>query len=180
MSGFFLVERTDAWRVCEPEEFPVALISEPLDVVAWQGNGHRYRRLPSVHRVTPSAGLAEFSLLVPPGCAVSVNQSHAFTGLRVLRHRDAIRIGPAPALYFTKERQARVETFAGSDEPTHCPRCRSEILPNDAVVRCPSCQVAMHEIPAEKRGCWSYSPTCCVCGGPTDFSVGYQWHPGSL
>jgi len=180
MSAFFLHDRSTEWRVCAPEKFPVALIPDPLDVVACKDSGHRHRRPPSVHRAAPVAERAEFLLLAPPGCTVWVNQSRVFSGLRVLRHRDAIRIGRAPTLYFTTERLARVETFAGSDEPTHCPRCRSEILPNDAVVRCPGCQVAMHEIPAEKRGCWSYSPTCCVCGGSTDFTAGYQWHPGSL
>jgi len=180
MPAFFLANRTDDWRVCEPEEFPVALIPDPLGVVTWKGSGDRHRLLPSVHRAAPLAGRARFSLLAPPGCCVWVNQGRVFSGLRVLRHRDAIRIGQAPALYFTTERLAQVETFPGSDEATHCPRCRSEILPNDAVVRCPGCQVAMHEMPAEKRGCWSYAPTCCVCGGPTDFSTGYQWHPGSL
>ena len=180
MSSFFLQDPSCAWRVCEPNGYPVALMTDPPDVVTCHGDGRRHRGLPSVHRVAPSAGRVEFALLVPPGCPVWVNQTRAFSGLRVLRHRDSVRIGQAPALYFSTERRARVETFPGSEEPTYCPRCRSEILPNDAMVRCPGCQVAMHEIPAQERGCWSYAPTCCVCGGPTDFCADYQWHPGSL
>lgn len=179
MSAFFLPGQSDAWRVCEPAGFPVALMSDPLDIIPWQGTGRGLRRLPSIHRVAPSAGLAGFSLLVPRDCAVRVNQSPVVSGLRVLRHRDAIRIGQAPVLYFTTERLARVETFPGFDQPTHCPRCRREILAGDAVVQCPACKITMHEMPANERGCWSYATTC-VCGGPTDFSAGYQWHPGDL
>ncbi len=179
MSAFFLPDPSGAWRRCEPEHYPVALSVEPLAITPWQGNGRGQRRLPSIHRAPMNAGPGDFALLAPRGCAVRVNQTRVVSGLRVLRHRDAIRIGQAPAFYFTTERLARVEIFLGADVATHCPRCRSEIFAGDAVVQCPICTITMHEMPDKKRGCWRFSATC-VCGGPTDFSAGNQWHPGDL
>ncbi|MEE9146353.1 MAG: hypothetical protein V3U27_03045, partial [Candidatus Tectomicrobia bacterium] len=179
MPTLFLPEQSNAWRVREPDSFPVTLTADPLQITPWQGTGRGQRRLPSIHRAAPTAGPGEFSLLVPRGCTVRVNQTPVVAGLRVLRHRDAIRIGRAPAFYFSTERLARVETFPGSDVTTHCSRCRSEILAGDAVVQCPICKTTMHEMPDKKRGCWHFSATC-VCGGPTDFSADYRWHPGDL
>ncbi len=180
MATLFLPTPSDAWCARELSVLPMTLIPDPLDVVPWEGDGWQGRQLPSVHRSDPSSGSAEFSLLAPRGCAVWVNQCLVTAGLRVLRHRDAIRIGQAPVLYFSTEQLARVEAFSASDGPAHCPRCCSEILPNDEVVRCPGCQVALHHMPAGGRGCFTYASTCCVCGGPTDFSAEYRWHPGSL
>ena len=180
MATLFLQTPQGHWRVCELSVFPMMLIPDPLGVVPWESDGQARRQAPSLHRSAPSSGSAAFSLLVPRGSKLSVNQCRITAGLRVLRHRDAIRIGQAPVLYFSTEKLAGVETFPGSDEPTHCPRCCSEIHPNDDVVRCPSCQVALHHMPAGGRGCFTYSPTCPVCGGPTDLRAEYQWHPGML
>lgn len=98
-------------------------------------------------------------------------------GMRVLAHRDSLALGGREAVYFSTEEAARIEPFAGPARST-CPRCRCEILPAQAAVKCPRCGVFHHE--TEERNCWTYGPTCALCAQPTAQEAGLQWTPEGL
>lgn len=118
-------------------------------------------------------------LLAPTNAGIGINETPLETGLRILRDRDAIRLADAPTMYFSTERLARIEAFAGTE--TVCPRCRLEINAGDAAVRCPACGVWHHERVAEGQNCWTYAKTCALCDQPTDLErAELRWTPERL
>ena len=78
-------------------------------------------------------------------------------------------------LHFSAESLAHVEPFAGPGT-VKCPRCRRQLVPGEASVRCPICGVAHHQ--TAEMPCWTYAPACAAqCGQPTALDVGYSWIP---
>jgi hypothetical protein len=118
-------------------------------------------------------------LAAPSKQAVAVNGLPLATGLRVLHDRDEIRVPGAPPMFFSTERLARVEPYAG---PPHgrCSCCDAEIQQGRPSVRCPQCRMAYHQDPAEGLECWTYRPTCLKCAQPTGLDLDYAWTPEGL
>jgi Prokaryotic RING finger family 1 len=123
------------------------------------------------------AGHDQWAALVADDAEVHHNGTRIAAGLRTLEHRDALALGGTTPLFFTTEESAHVETFEAA-APVTCPRCRGEVHPGDAAVRCPSCGVMHHE--AGDRNCWTYAPTCALCSQPTALDAGLRWTPEEL
>ncbi len=129
-----------------------------------------------VRRCDSAAGGA-WVLMAPADVNLHINGEPLPSGIRVLAHRDAVRLGHASPVFFSSEQLARIEPFPGSAQPTHCARSKSEIAAGTPAVRCVSCGLWFHETP-ELPG-WTYSPTC-LCGQPTALDAGYTWRPDEL
>jgi uncharacterized C2H2 Zn-finger protein len=113
---------------------------------------------------------------------VYLNGTRLFAGLAVLRDRDELQVrtaeGKRVRLFFSTERVAAIEPFAGSEQAMRCPRCRNPIEQGEPVVRCPSCNVIHHQ--AETRPCWTYARTCALCDATTTLDGSYRWTPEAL
>lgn len=105
-----------------------------------------------------------------------VNGSPLVGGVRVLRDRDEIRIGPIRA-FFSEEELPRVVPFPGADEPVLCPRCKTPLSVGEPSVRC-SCGLWYHQ--SSDLPCWAYAETCSLCDQPTALDAGYRWSPETL
>lgn len=127
--------------------------------------------------IAPGRGPTDCAVLVPPGTRLLVNEMPVTAGLRVLGHRDALRLEGGPPFYFSAEEEARVEPFAGG-AAMHCPRCRTEVRAGEAAVRCPGCGLVHHQ--REDHPCWTYAPKCAGCDQPTDLGAGLRWSPEDL
>ena len=118
-------------------------------------------------------------LLNPENVPVLVNGEPVLTGIRVLRNKDEIRIGgTGRRFYYSTERLARVERFAGGEPAVFCPRCKREIATGFEAVRCPQCQIWHHQ--SAELNCWTYSSSCSLCDQPTGLDAGYRWTPEAL
>jgi hypothetical protein len=109
---------------------------------------------------------------------VTVNSRPIYMGVKVLSDRDEILLGDALRIFFSTERQARVEPFPGAAEPVFCPRCKREILKGALAVRCPGCDSWSHQ--TDEFKCWTYTPTCPVCDYPSALDAGFRWTPEEL
>ena len=118
-------------------------------------------------------------LAAPTQQAVAVNGLPLATGMRALHDRDEIGIPAAPRMFFSTERLARAEPYAG---PPHgrCSCCDAEIQQGRPSVRCPRCRMAYHQDPDEELECWIYRPTCLKCAQPTGLDLDYAWTPEGL
>jgi hypothetical protein len=124
------------------------------------------------------AGPNKWAALVPDGAAIRHNGVPVAAGLRMLNHRDTLALEGGESLFFTTEELAHVEAYAG---PTvTCPRCRREVLPGHASVRCPCCGVVYHEAPDRDLPCWTYSETCQLCPQLTALDAALRWTPEEL
>jgi hypothetical protein len=86
-------------------------------------------------------------LLASPSAPVRVNGASLPWGIRVLQDRDEIAVEDHPPLYFSVESVAQVEPLPEMGLRVACPRCRGEVKPGSATVRCPAprCGVWYHE-----------------------------------
>ena len=118
-------------------------------------------------------------LVTPIASPALVNGTPVTTGIRVLADRDAIQLPGHASAYFSSERLAQVEEYAG--EPVTCPRCKHRIVAGDPVVCCPSCNVFHHAPNDGKPSCWQYADSCAaLCGQATDLEAGFRWTPEAL
>jgi hypothetical protein len=120
--------------------------------------------------------------MTSPASDVHVNGRKTHLGIRVLRDRDEIRLG-GDRIYFSTERTAHVESFAGDAGSAACPRCQQPLTDGAAVVRCPQCSAAHHQ--DENLPCWcGYEKepfeTCALCDQPAGLDRGYRWTPEGL
>lgn len=146
---------------------------DQIDLDAHRGEALLYRH--EMH-----SRQATWLLLAPARSHVRVNDTLLESGIRTLADRDAIRIPGLATMYYSTERLACVEPFAGPEQ-IYCARCRLAIAEGDASVICPQCGVVHHEHGAEGRNCFTYAETCALCDQPTDLeSAGYQWTPEGL
>ena len=118
-----------------------------------------------------------WAALMADNSAVRHNGAPVAAGLRMLEHRDALALRGAAPVFFSTEEPARVEAFV-ADAPVSCPRCRSDVMPGAATVRCPSCGAVHHEMP--DRNCWTYAENCSLCPQPTALDAGLRWSPEEL
>ncbi len=122
------------------------------------------------------------ALLAPASVAVRVNGSLVVGGLRVLQHKDEIRIG-SQQLFFSAESVPVAEEYRheGSGRRPRCPVCRAAVQDGQTVVRCPGCSRLYHQIEATgdspEKPCWTYSPSCRFCEHPTSMSGETAWRP---
>lgn len=143
------------------------------------------------HGDSPASGLAAAWILrrgAPSGelwALLASRESHARVngspppgGLRVLRDRDEIRV-ERQRFFFSSERLAAVESYAGVARGSVCPRCRQALASGAAVVRCPLCGVVHHQ--STELPCWQYAERCAAgCGQETALGGGYRWTPEGL
>jgi hypothetical protein len=125
---------------------------------------------PLILRMPDSPGDECWVVIHTPGDALRLNGTALVTGIRVLSHRDELRLARvAGRAFFSLEGLAGVAAFDGA-EGSRCPRC----------VRCPQprCGVWHHE--SEEFGCWTYSPTCSFCDQPTELEGGFRWTPDEM
>ena len=138
----------------------------------------------SIVPTSQAGGQTAWALIVGvPQGAARVNAMRLPHGIRMLRHRDEIRLGNE-RFFFSTESLARIEPFPGLDArggvvSARCPRCTDPIHAGAPAVRCPSCDIWHHEMPEIGRACWSYW-TCAVCGGPNDITDEFRWDPTHL
>jgi len=131
--------------------------------------------VPVIERVPDLSGEETWVVFHSAGSALRINGTRLSTGIRVLLHRDELRVtGVAGRAFFSLEGFARVEAFAGVED-SRCPRCQQPIERETPAVRCPQCSVWHHE--SEEFGCWTYSTTCSLCDQPSDFEAGFRWMP---
>ena len=155
------------------------------DLQSASANGAGVLLLPTVPSPaggeTPGPGVSDdaiWSLMWPEATRVQVNGLPLFTGFRVLRHQDEIRIASRTPMFFSTERLARTETLTSTDRELVCPRDKRPVQVGESVVICPSCRVIHHQ--TGEFNCWTYSPTCAMCDFPTDLNAGFRWIPDDL
>ena len=155
----------------------------------WEGDEDRWAVVPLGVDGFPLSGTSTEILLLPTQSAVGlnwvllaggdtevrINGLPLKSGIRVLADRDEIRIAGGETYYFSTETLATVQTFAGADRRLFCPRCKDEIAPGDASVKCPQCRLIHHQ--SEDRPCWTYAETCAACAQRSDLQHGYRWTP---
>jgi hypothetical protein len=130
---------------------------------------------PVILRIAASSGDECWSVIHTPGSSLRINGTALLTGIRVLAHKDELRLrGTAGRVFFSLERLARVVPFDGV-ENSHCPRCQTVIERQTPAVRCPQCGVWHHQ--SGEFPCWTYSPTCALCDQPTGLEGGFRWIP---
>jgi hypothetical protein len=124
-----------------------------------------------------------WALVAAPDGRTFVNGRALTLGLCVLRDKDEIRVDGGAAGFFSTERLAVMELFAGSASPTVCPRCRRPIRQGEAIVRCPRCRVAHHQ--TQDLPCWTgYDDkpfdTCAMNDHAARLGGDFEWSPASL
>ena len=98
-------------------------------------------------------------------------------GIRVLRDRDELRVD-GHRTFFSTETLATVASFPGGDRAVFCPRCKLQIAPESAAVRCPRCGVWHHQ--SEELPCWTYAERCTLCDQASRLDAGFGWTPEDL
>jgi hypothetical protein len=121
---------------------------------------------------------ARWFLVARGRARVRVNGALVVAGLRALDDRDEIRVESAPVIYYSTERLAVVEVFAGASVSLHCPRCKLPIETGAPIVRCPACNVSHHQ--TSELPCWTYAEHCTLCAARTELSTRYRWSPEVL
>ena len=140
--------------------------------------------LPALFHVKET-GMNGWVLITPASTALHVNGVPMATGVCVLRDKDEILCDSLGRRYFSIESRICVEPFPGGERAFMCPRCRLEIEKGCHAVRCPSCNVWLHQTEdaidtARNLPCWTYAERCAVCNWPTDLNAGPRWTPEGL
>ena len=123
-----------------------------------------------LHKFQSLAG--EKWCLVSTGSDTRINGEELTLGIRVLEHRDDIRIGDRWFIVSTESLPA-VEP-APTDDFT-CGRCRNAIKAQTPMVICPGCKTACHQ--SEERMCFTYAATCPHCEQSTDLNGEFRFQP---
>jgi hypothetical protein len=117
-------------------------------------------------------------LITATGAEVGINGLPLMSGIRVLSDRDEISIGGRGSYFFSTETLATIEPFASAERRLFCPRCKDELAPGDASVKCPQCRLIHHQ--SDDRPCWIYAETCAGCSQRSDLQSGYRWTPEAI
>lgn len=176
MAHLWMQEETGEWVIVPLEGDPVALTGLPprrlnLPRAADEPRGGAFL-MPFEQEGT------ERWALVDHGKPVRVNGHPPAAGLRILEDRDEIRTAGGATSFFSTETRARVEPFPGADRPVHCPRCKLEIEPGTAAVKCPNCSIWHHE--STRYRCWTYAEHCALCDQETALDAGFRFTPEDL
>ena len=126
----------------------------------------------------PSRQFMGWALLWTPHLPVWLNGQRTGTGLHVLRHRDEIRIGDRPPVFFSEEELPVVVPFPELDHDAFCTRCQMKLEPGTDVVKCPGqkCGGHFYHAQAGGRDCFNYGP-CLICGYEPAAAPTFQWTP---
>jgi len=118
----------------------------------------------------------------PTAAGVSVNGLPLRSGARRLRERDEIRRGGV-RFFYTGESLAEVVPFPGTEQVTHCVRCKTPIAEGTPAVRCPdpSCGLWHHQ-DVDTCPCWTGFPdktfsSCAMCQNPATLEGLLRWRP---
>jgi hypothetical protein len=111
---------------------------------------------------------------------VTVNGTPLGTGIRVLRNRDQVDISGVGSVFYSSERQARIEPLPTGLGEVFCPRCRQRIEEGTPAVRCPGPQCGLWYHQSHEYPCWLYAPTCAVCPQRSALDAGFQFCPEDL
>jgi len=130
---------------------------------------------PAVLVLRTSSEPAAWVLIGNP--AVHVNGAPLDAGIRVLRDRDELRVD-AHRTFVSTESLATVASFPGGDRAVFCPRCKLQIVPESAAVRCPRCGVWHHQ--SVELPCWTYAEHCTLCNQSSGLDAGFGWTPEDL
>jgi hypothetical protein len=120
-------------------------------------------------------------LLVPPSTTAFVNGEPLLGGIHVLAHRDELLVAGRRYCYsaISKPEVSVFALAAGARRP-RCVVCRFALEDGQAVVFCPGCGRAFHQMEAQgdrpEKKCFSFRPQC-LCGHPTSLDGAAQWHP---
>jgi len=137
---------------------------------------------PVLERTTGESGQEQWLLITPgdaAGAQMRVSGVPVGIGVRVLAHRDELRLGSeAQRCFFSDESLPTISAYPGP-EGAHCPRCQLEIEIDDDAVCCPngSCRVWHHQSATKELPCWTYEPICALCDRETDLDGELQWVP---
>ena len=126
-----------------------------------------------LRRITPEG---DIWVLIAP-LSARVNGAPLDAGIRVLRDRDELRVD-GHRRFFSTETLATVASFPGGDRAVFCPRCKLQIAPESAAVRCPRCGVWHHQ--SEELPCWTYAERCTLCDQSSRLDAGFGWTPEDL
>jgi hypothetical protein len=116
-----------------------------------------------------------------PAGPLRVNGVRVDTGLRVLAHRDELRLAAGGQLiFYSTESLAQVVVYEPetAEAPAHCPRCRRAIEPGTLAVLCPGPGCRVWHCQADESPCWTFAPGCALCQHPTDLDAELRWVPG--
>lgn len=147
-------KQSDEWT---PEE-----MSEGLCLLEGGAELHRYSSLQK-----------ERWCIVSSNPQARVNGAEIPLGIRVLSHRDEIRVGDEVFLFST-EKLPGIEPAPSND--LICGRCRKPIEKKTSIVVCPQCGTSCHQ--TDKFPCFTYNSTCPHCDQETDLNGRFRFHPG--
>ena len=131
-------------------------------------------RLPSYD----ASGREAWVLLAHQNCRVRVNGFAVRAGIRVLCDRDEISLPDSGRVFYSTERLSSVVPFPGTARRVDCPRGLRQIHAGEPSVRCPQCDVWLHE--SGEFLCWTHAPQCPSCGGSTELDAGFSWTPDEI
>jgi hypothetical protein len=176
MSLFFVSVIGGGWALAPLVDPVYALRSgwPPLEVVG--APCHAQGSPATLCRLSAAKPAARWALLAAATGEVHVNGNPLPLGLRVLLHKDEVRIGEQH-FYFSAERLPRVEAFPVLGRSVACGRCGGALRPSMPAVSCPGCGTWTHS--SADLPCWRYAPTCPRCEQRTD-AEDYTWSPDCL
>lgn len=170
-----------------PEE-ALELPCDGSEVPRWrliplEGGWHGFEETDDVKlfRAADLSGADIWVAMQSAGGPLRVNGVALEAGLRVLAHRDELRLGVGgPLLYYSTETLPQVVAYEpeAGEAPAHCPRCRRAIEPGTLAVLCPGPTCRVWHCQTEESPCWTYSPGCALCQHPTDLAAELRWVPG--
>lgn len=148
-----------------------------------EGGSHAFEESEQVtlFRAADRSGADIWVAMQSPGGPLRINGIAIAAGLRVLAHRDVLRLGiGGPLHYYSTEALPQVVAYQAepSEEQASCPRCRRAIEPGSPAVRCPGPQCGVWHCQSEASPCWTYAPGCALCQHPTDLAGALRWVPG--
>ncbi len=147
-------------------------------MILWSWDDNTARWEPTLLELGQQAVLSGDARLVPRAgnrCAllaatgVKVNGIPALP-LRLLGDRDEIRAG-GRIFCLSLESMLEVRRFSPGEKVILCARCQAPLGDDEAVLACPRCRAAFHEV------CWGYHSECARCRRSTTEPV---WIPERL
>ncbi len=147
------------WVFCDAQQWTVVpLDRDPFELAADPSAalGPGTQDAPAVLARKASDDKEQWALIVRPGEEeyVHVNGDRVILGMRALRDRDAIQIGGGERIYFSAESAPVIVTYPQEKPPVNCPRCSTQIISGDLVVKCPRCQNYFHQDEEKELACW--------------------------
>lgn len=164
------------WKVVPLEDDRYALAGDPEGGLSARAGGPEAGE-PALVRAADAAGRERWVLVTEVSTPLRVNGDRV-PGIRVVLDKDEIsgpQLGP---FYFSTERRATIEPYAGPANAS-CPRCLRPLEQGEPSVRCPRCGVAHHQEEPDWP-CWLDKPRCQACDQSTRLDADFRWRPEEL